>query len=354
MSLKALWNPIALDEKTPNLARSSHGLAQVGNELILFGGELKPRTPVDGDVLVVKSLATSPEISTLSCSNDGSNPWPASRVGASFVSASNGKVYMWGGRGGTEMGTFTSERGIWEFDPQTRKWEELETRGDQPEPRSFHTMCAHENKLYLHAGCPASGRLTQLHSLDLDTLEWTQLEDAPAPGRGGTVLTSLPPSSSGRPSLLARFGGFAGHELDGLDVFDVEKKEWRAVEVEGESPEKRSVHVFVGLGDELEHEGKSVVAVLALGEREGAPAELGHNGAGCFHDDAWALLATREAQPKFTWARLESSSRSEGAPKARGWLPAARVAGAKVVFQGGLNEKNERLGDAWSLEVVVE
>lgn len=42
------------------------------------------------------------------------------------------------------MGTFTSERGIWEFDPQTRKWEELETRGDQPEPRSFHTMCAHE------------------------------------------------------------------------------------------------------------------------------------------------------------------------------------------------------------------
>lgn len=58
MSLKALWNPIALDEKTPNLARSSHGLAQVGNELILFGGELKPRTPVDGDVLVVKSLAS--------------------------------------------------------------------------------------------------------------------------------------------------------------------------------------------------------------------------------------------------------------------------------------------------------
>jgi hypothetical protein len=50
---------------------------------------------------------------------------------------------MWGGRGGKEMGTFTSEKGIWECDALgTKEWRELETKGDSPEPRSFHTMCA--------------------------------------------------------------------------------------------------------------------------------------------------------------------------------------------------------------------
>lgn len=74
-----------------------------------------------------------------------------------------------------------------------------------------------------------------------------------------------------------------------------------------------------------------------------------------FHDDAWALLRTREeADAKYSWVKLEPSEKSEGTPEARGWLPAAHLSGSKVVFQGGLNEKNERLGDAWTLKVVVE
>ena len=96
------------------------------------------------------------------------------------------------------------------------------------------------------------------------------------------MLTPLPARSRGGGGhVLARFGGFAGHELDGLDVYDVDHHEWRSIETEGPvKPEKRSVHIFVGLDGALEFEGKDVVGVLALGEREGAPAELGHNGAG--------------------------------------------------------------------------
>ncbi|GAA5828944.1 hypothetical protein JCM5353_005179 [Sporobolomyces roseus] len=349
MSLKALWKSI---DTPDNLARSSHGLAVVQEKLYIFGGELKPRTPVEGDVTVLD--LTSSESSTLKSSSASS--WPASRVGASFTSYRD-KIYLWGGRGGTDMGTFSGENGIWKFDVATKEWRELETKGEHPEPRSFHTMCALDNKLYLHAGCPASGRLAQLHSIDLSTLEWTALPSAPEPGRGGTVLTALPASTASSP-LLARFGGFAGYELDGLDLYDIGKKEWRSVQVSveggGEGPEKRSVHVLTGLDGELEWEEKRVVAVMALGEREGAPAELGHAGAGFFHNDAWALLATKESDPSFSWIRLESSEQSTHLPEARGWLPASHVSGSKVVFQGGLNEKNERLGDAWTLEVVKE
>lgn len=136
-----------------------------------------------------------------------------------------------------------------------------------------------QHTLYLHAGCPASGRLTQLHALDLRTLTWSRLADAPEPGRGGTVLAALP--SMGK---LVRFGGFAGRELDGLDVFDPASMAWTSVEagVEGggESPAKRSVQSLVGLDGTLEWEDKKVVAVMSMGEREGAPAELGHDGAG--------------------------------------------------------------------------
>ncbi|GAA5947991.1 hypothetical protein JCM3765_007060 [Sporobolomyces pararoseus] len=360
MPLRALWKPLSIGKggNEETLSRSSHGLVSIrnGQQVLIFGGEFKPRTPVVGDLLLLDHLDSSAvEISTLNKTDE----WPSSRVGASLVSSTQAgsKVYLWGGRGGKEMGTFTEEKGIWEYDPTTtttQGWRELETKGDSPEPRSFHTMCEAENKLYLHAGCPASGRLGQLHSLDLDSLTWSRLPDAPEPGRGGTVLTRLP--TLGDETLLARFGGFAGYELDGLDIYNVEKREWRTVEVGGEEkPDKRSVHVFVGLDGKLEHEGKNVVGVLGLGEREGAPAELGHNGAGFFHNDAWALLATKnEAEPKFTWIKLESSPKSEGIPEPRGWLPAAHLSDSKIIFQGGLNEKNERLSDAWTLEVVVE
>ncbi|GAA6011888.1 hypothetical protein JCM11491_000092 [Sporobolomyces phaffii] len=363
MSLRALWKPLPIPSAQASaLSRSSHGLARVDDAIYIFGGEHEPRTPVKGDLTVLTAIDPSSavgQVSTVASTPNGGGAWPTSRVGASFVSArSNGKVYLWGGRGGKEMGTFEHERGIWEFDPAAQRWTELETHGtsgarDVPEPRSFHTMCESEGKLYLHAGCPSSGRLAQLHSLDLETLAWSRLADAPGPGRGGTVLIALPrtSASAGRGPTLARFGGFAGYELDGLDLYDVDAREWRTVAVEGDKPANRSVYVFVGLDGELEWDAKRVVAVLAMGEREGAPAELGHNGAGFFHDDAWALL---EADGAFSWKRLERSARSEGGAEARGWLPSAHVSGSRIVFQGGLNEKNERLSDAWTLQVVVE
>ncbi|GAA5862668.1 hypothetical protein JCM8547_003507 [Rhodosporidiobolus lusitaniae] len=348
-SLKALWRPFASVE---SLQRSSHGLAVVQGKGFVFGGERQPRLPVDAAVAVLDLDNDSTD--TLSASSSSS--WPSARVGASVVSSGD-RIYVWGGRGGKEMGTFAGEKGSWAFDPSSGAWEELATKGDQPEPRSFHTMTTLDNKLYLHAGCPASGRSAQLHSLDLSTLTWTRLPDAPEPPRGGTVLTPLPPSTASS-RLLARFGGFAGHELGGLDVFNVKEQAWKAVaasvEGGGEGPGKRSVHVFAGLEGTLEWEDKRVVAVMALGEKEGAPKELGHDGAGFFHADAWALLATKEASPTFSWLSLEPSSQTEKLPEARGWLASSFWEGNKVVLQGGLNAKNERLSDAWTLEVVLE
>lgn len=283
---------------------------------------------------------------------------------------------------------------LWKFDIKAKRWSSLKTKGDKPEQRSFHTMTpalvslgaralqsasfsrpipvSQDHKtLFLHAGCPAKGRLETLHALSLANLEWRQLASAPEPARGGTVITALPGTN-----LLARYGGFAGKEVGGLDVYDIDADKWTAVEtapppapaasVAGTSagdadPGVRSVHAFVRVDGTLKtDDGQRVVAVLTGGEREPAPAELGHDGAGTFLNDAWALLArdtdgANDSLPEFSWTPLLPANESAGPPpSARGWFASSAYEGNKIVLHGGLNADNQRLGDGWILEVVKE
>lgn len=46
---------------------------------------------------------------------------------------------------------------VWKFDVRNQTWTMLETKGDRPVGRSFHTMSQSDEKLFLHAGCPTSG-----------------------------------------------------------------------------------------------------------------------------------------------------------------------------------------------------
>lgn len=123
----------------------------------------------------------------------------------------------------------------------------------------------------MHAGCPSKGRLPALHSLDLSVPNsaWKALPSAPGQGRGGTNLALLPLSTP----AFARFGGFAGYELDDFALFDVEKHEWSTPTFTPESakPSARSVAGFVGLdqaqGLTSDAESK-IVGLLFLGEAE--------------------------------------------------------------------------------------
>ena len=54
-----------------------------------------------------------------------------------------------GGRRGKNMGTFSSNDGLWRFDVATENWEALKTSGEQPEQRSYHTLAAHGVCLFI-------------------------------------------------------------------------------------------------------------------------------------------------------------------------------------------------------------
>lgn len=135
---------------------------------------------------------------------------------------------------------------------------------------------------------PLAGRLATLNSFDFTTRTWSSLPDAPGPARGGTVLTPIAGVRPSDPPLLARWGGFCGHELGGpLDLFEPASRTWTShdVPVEGKAgaePPKRSVHGFVPYCAKRKAfiAEKDVVAVMFMGEGEGAPKSLGHDGAG--------------------------------------------------------------------------
>jgi hypothetical protein len=89
---------------------------------------------------------------------------------------------------------------------------------------------------------------------------------------------------------------------------------------------------------------------MFFGERDPAPVELGHNGAGKFHDDVWGLRYGPSGS--FSFEKVVAKGDT---PEARGWFDAGtwrEGSRERAVVYGGLNGKNERLGDLWVAEVV--
>ena len=94
--------------------------------------------------------------------------------------------------------------------------------GSLPCPRSYHSMvAASSGTLYVFGGCPAAGRLADLHQLDTKTGLWSQLPSGEMEGRGGTPLALAQDGSS-----LYVVGGFAGREMADIHRFDIASKTW--------------------------------------------------------------------------------------------------------------------------------
>lgn len=257
MTLKGRWTLLST---ATSLARSSHSVSVTKSGLLtVYGGELKPRTPIDTGfgkddpprgslhVFDLNKDNLSQHWTTLSPASPSSDDAahgssvPEPRVGATLVCHEDA-LYMWGGRGGQQMTPFDQHQiGIWKAtvdqDGQGAhgiRWERIAPLNEDraPSPRSYHTSVVHgvslflgrgrgrmpvdadhcihklQEKLYVHAGCPDTGRLSTLHAFDVQKRIWETLASAPEPGRGGTCL--VPAAIRGSGDLLLRYGGTSG------------------------------------------------------------------------------------------------------------------------------------------------
>ena len=239
------------------------------------------------------------------------------------------------------MAPIEEKGAVWSFDPSSW-WSLIEPADDSkpyPPARSYHSAASDgKNTVFIHAGCPEKGRLSDLWKFDVSSRTWTQAPDAPGPQRGGASIAY----SQGK---IYRMNGFDGTTEQGgsIDIFDVAANSWstKTFKADGtDGPEARSVctllSVRIAQKDKL---------LTLFGEHD--PSSLGHAGAGKMLSDVWVYDISED-----WWTKLEPNG-SEGRPDPRGWFDAdvvkADEGNDSVVVHGGLGEDNERLTDIWRL-----
>ncbi|KAK7181925.1 hypothetical protein DPSP01_009522 [Paraphaeosphaeria sporulosa] len=318
------------------LRRSSHALAVIDSTVYIFGGEVQPRQPVDAALDVLRLSTGSPTLATTSSSDA-----PSPRVGSAAAAVAD-RMYLFSGRGGPDMAALEERGAVWCLDPRSAAWTLLtpaDAAAPYPPGRSYHCAASDgQRTLFVHAGCPASGRLSDLWAFDVERRAWTRAADAPGPPRGGASIAY----SGGK---VYRMSGFDGTSEQGgcVDVYDVTSDAWSTEPFEADGhagPEARSVcallPVRIAQKDKL---------LTLFGERD--PSSLGHAGAGKMLGDVWVY----DIGEKW-WTKLEPDG-GDGVPDPRGWFDAdvlkAEEGNDSVVVHGGLGEDNERLKDVWLL-----
>jgi Kelch motif/Galactose oxidase, central domain len=349
---------------------------------------------------------------------------PEKRVGHT-ASVIGERIFVFGGRGGKDMKPLKENGRIWVYDTRFDVWSFLDPVPGTPFPaaRSYHSSVAIEKPqpenmkgvkvdqatelpavgsiaegaktdeekggygtVFVHAGCPATGRTGDLWGFDVRTRTWKEFPTAPGKPRGGTAIAVSK-------QRIYRYGGFngigeEGGELDflelALETFDdkggagevgvTAKGDWQTLNFKEEDmtfPDYRSVAglqtITTGMGREY--------LVLMLGERD--PSSQGHDGAGKFWGDVWTFQcppqgmtvasfkdATWQALGRETGEGLWSPvavADAEGVegedvhklvPGERGWFASSSLGDldvSSVMLWGGLNGKNEREDNGWIL-----
>ncbi|OJK01901.1 hypothetical protein ASPACDRAFT_8362, partial [Aspergillus aculeatus ATCC 16872] len=338
--VRATWTQLLSDTST-SIQRSSQTLTILGDNAYIYGGELRPREPVDSTVYRLALSPTSPTTSTPTPTSTA-HAHPQPRVGTASTALAN-KLYIFSGRGGPAMAPIEEHGALWVFDSTDSVWTQLTPSDpDAPFPvgRSYHALTTNgTDTIYLHAGCPADGRLRDLWAFDLTTRGWRECAPAPGPARGGASIAF----ADGK---VYRMNGFDGTREQGgaVDVYDPVADVWSTIGFVADGvvgPRARSVGCLLAAKTRL---GRWVLVTM-FGECD--PSSLGHQGAGGMLGDVWVFdLEGR----KWVFVHGEGDK-----PAARGWFAADVLEGSgssvSVVVHGGLAESNERLGDVRRLDL---
>ena len=125
-----------------------------------------------------------------------------------------------------------------------RRWERVETFGENYTPRTGHTVSVVANRFYLFAGADVEIRTNDLYCFDPQNKSWTQL----------MISENMPHERSGAQSVSKQnkkiyfFGGYTrkgGEYFNDLFAFDIDTYIWSYLQpTTSEMPDKRTDHVF--------------------------------------------------------------------------------------------------------------
>ncbi|KAL4575254.1 hypothetical protein LXL04_022096 [Taraxacum kok-saghyz] len=144
-------------------ATSGHSMVKWGNKLLLLGGHSKNTS----DTVAVRFIDLESHVSGLI---ETTGKTPVARGGQS-VTLIGSKLIMFGG----EDKNRRLLNDVHVLDLETMIWNVAETTRTPPAPRFDHTAAVHGDRyLQIFGGCSHSTFFSDLHVLDLETLEWSQ------------------------------------------------------------------------------------------------------------------------------------------------------------------------------------
>lgn len=144
-------------------AISDHRMIKWGNKLLLIGGYSKNSS----DNMSVRFI----DLETHLCGVvDASGNVPVSRGGHSSTLVGS-RVFVFGGE--DKKRRLLNDLHV--LDLETMTWDVVETSQTRPVPRFDHTAATHSDRyLLVFGGCSHSIFFSDLHILDLQTMEWSQ------------------------------------------------------------------------------------------------------------------------------------------------------------------------------------
>jgi hypothetical protein len=190
-------------------ARHSMALDAERGRALLFGGRTRAGTSgpytLFNDVWAF-DFSTS-EWSQITTS--GAAPTPRSN---SAVAVVDGKLVVFGGNTSTSGLTFSPLNDSYTLDLASGAWTQLAPAGP-PKARLFHAMTADPSapKVYVHAGGDANAFtgpfFSDLWSLDLDAMTWTDLMAQNGGGGTGRIKLGISAAKGAQGTRLYAFGG---------------------------------------------------------------------------------------------------------------------------------------------------
>lgn len=145
------------------------------------------------------------------------------------------KFYVYSG--GEKMADPVSDREVYCFDVQEETWSVLNVSGESPKPRLGHVMVPAGDKIILHGGMSASTFYDDLYILNPSIPNWTKIVQKQAKPCARTAHSAF---ASLTGSVLYIFGGMSSDgALADLHKLNIETKQWSQVNIEGPPPASR-------------------------------------------------------------------------------------------------------------------
>ncbi|KAK4768371.1 hypothetical protein SAY87_003512 [Trapa incisa] len=219
-------------------ARYEHGAAVIQDKMYIYGGNHNGRYLNDLHVLDLRSWTWSKV--------DAKFKDDAAESPGSFAPCAGHSLIGWNNKLLSVAGYIkrpSESMTVREFDPQTCTWSILKTYGKPPVSRGCHSVTLIGNTLVIFGGQDARrSLLNDLHILDLETMTWDEFDSVgnpPSPRSGHSAAVHAE-------RYLLIFGG-SSHAtfFNDLHVLDIQTMEWSKPTQQGDIPSSRAGHAGV-------------------------------------------------------------------------------------------------------------